>query len=102
MTTQPDRGALSLEQIEQDAWGDPPADASRLVRTAHELRRRPVALLTVEDLRLLIAQKIGVGGAGTAGAGHTCGRSAGRRRLLPGGSARGCHEAAHELLAGPC
>ena len=25
MTTQPDQGALSLEQIEQDAWGDAPA-----------------------------------------------------------------------------
>lgn len=52
--------ALSLEQIEQDAWGDAPVDASRLVRTAHELRRKPVALLTPEDLRLLISQKIGL------------------------------------------
>lgn len=60
MTTQPDQSALSLEQIEQDAWGDAPADASRLVRTAHELRRKPVALLTPEDLRLLISQKIGI------------------------------------------
>lgn len=60
MTTQPDPGALSLEQIEQDAWGDAPAGASNLVRRAHELRRKPVALLTAEDLRLLIGQKIGV------------------------------------------
>lgn len=60
MPTQPDQGAMSLEQIEQDAWGDAPADASRLVRTAHELRRKPMALLTPEDLRLLIGQKVGI------------------------------------------
>lgn len=52
-TGDPDRGALSVEQIEQDWWGDPPADATCLVRTAHELRRKPVAWLTAEDLRLL-------------------------------------------------
>ena len=60
MTGEPDRGALSLEQIERDAWGDPPAGATRLVRTAHELRRKPVAALTPEDFRLLIGQEIGV------------------------------------------
>lgn len=52
-------GALSLEQIEQDFWGDAPANASRLTRTAHELRRKPVHALTAEDLRLLISQEIG-------------------------------------------
>jgi CDI immunity proteins len=57
---QPDRSALSLEQIERKAWGDPPADATRLIRTAHELRRKPIDALTAEDLRLLIGQQIGV------------------------------------------
>ncbi len=60
MTTEPDQHSLTLEQIEQDSWGDAPEDASRLVRTAHELRRKPLGALTVEDLRLLISQQIGL------------------------------------------
>jgi hypothetical protein len=60
MTGEPSSGALSLEQIEHDVWGQPPADATRLMCAAYELRRKPVALLTPEDLRLLIAQQIGV------------------------------------------
>lgn len=59
MTGEPDCGALSVEEIEQDAWGGPPDGATRLIRTAFELRRKPVAELTVEDLRLLIGQQIG-------------------------------------------
>ncbi|MGW1073826.1 contact-dependent growth inhibition system immunity protein [Streptomyces sp. NPDC002537] len=50
----------SLEQLEGDRWPDPPADAGRLVVTASALRRKPVGELTVEDLRLLIQQDIGL------------------------------------------
>lgn len=50
----------SLEQIEGDAWGDPPTDATHLVTTAHRLRRKPVGALTAEDLRMLIAQRVGL------------------------------------------
>jgi hypothetical protein len=50
----------SLEQIEGDAWGDPPTDATHLVTTVHRLRRKPVGALTPEDLRMLIAQRIGL------------------------------------------
>lgn len=50
----------SLEQLEGDFWGAPPADATRLVRTACELRRKPVGELSAEDLRLLLGQHIGV------------------------------------------
>jgi hypothetical protein len=53
-------GALSLEQIEHDVWGDPQAGATRLVCTAYELHRKPVASLTPEDLRLLIGQQVGI------------------------------------------
>jgi CDI immunity proteins len=60
MADEPDQGALSLEEVEQDFWGDAPADASRLIRTAHELRRKPLNTFTAEDLRLLISQEIGV------------------------------------------
>ncbi|MDT8909991.1 contact-dependent growth inhibition system immunity protein [Amycolatopsis sp. PS_44_ISF1] len=54
------RESLSLEQIEDSYWGDPPADATRLVATAHALRRRPIGTLDVEDLRLLLGQQEGV------------------------------------------
>ncbi|MBE8523770.1 hypothetical protein ILP97_40850 [Amycolatopsis sp. H6(2020)] len=52
--------SLSLEQLEGHSWGAPPADATRLVRTAHELRRKPVGELSAEDLRLLLGQHVGV------------------------------------------
>ncbi|UQU64315.1 contact-dependent growth inhibition system immunity protein [Couchioplanes caeruleus] len=50
----------SLEEIEDDRWGDPPADATRLISTAYALRRRPVGEIGVEGLRLLISQQIGL------------------------------------------
>ncbi|MDQ7806660.1 contact-dependent growth inhibition system immunity protein [Amycolatopsis sp. A133] len=56
----PSDGSLTLEQIDGEAWGEPPADASRLVKTGHELRRKPVSRLDAEDLRLLLGQRIGV------------------------------------------
>jgi hypothetical protein len=51
---------LSLEQIEDDRWGEPPADATRLIATVHRLRHMPVRLLDAEDLRVLVAQKVGL------------------------------------------
>ena len=51
---------LSLEQAEGDVWDAPPADATRLVRTVHDVRRKPLGTLTPEDLRLLIAQQVGI------------------------------------------
>lgn len=56
----PDVNGLSLQEIEGDDWGDPPAGATRLVRTVHQLRRTPLGELDAEDLRLLISQKIGL------------------------------------------
>lgn len=53
---QPGLTSLSLEQIENDPWGDAPTGATRVVVTTHALRRVPLAALTVEDLRLLIGQ----------------------------------------------
>ncbi|MFE0452436.1 contact-dependent growth inhibition system immunity protein [Streptomyces sp. NPDC058914] len=50
----------SLEELERDRWPAPPADATRLVATAHALRRRPIGELAVEDMRLLIGQDIGL------------------------------------------
>ena len=50
------RRDLSLEDIDGRAWGDPPADATRLVTEVHRLRRVPIGRLDVEGLRLLIGQ----------------------------------------------
>ncbi|MEU6238851.1 contact-dependent growth inhibition system immunity protein, partial [Kitasatospora sp. NPDC047058] len=50
----------SLEELERDVWPAPSADASRLVTTVHALRRRPIGRLTVEDMRLLIGQDVGL------------------------------------------
>ena len=57
--SEPDK-SRSLEEIEDDRWGDPPADATRLVTTAYALRKRPVGALDAEGLRLLISQQIGL------------------------------------------
>ena len=51
---------LSVEQIEDNAWGDPPAGATRLVESVHRLRRKPLRDLEPEDLRVLIAQQVGL------------------------------------------
>ncbi|MER5753740.1 contact-dependent growth inhibition system immunity protein [Streptomyces sp. NPDC002088] len=50
----------SLEELERDRWPTPSAEASRLVATVHALRRRPIGELTVEDMRLLIGQDVGL------------------------------------------
>ncbi|MEZ0111555.1 hypothetical protein ABH920_005573 [Catenulispora sp. EB89] len=49
----------TLEDLD-GAWGDPPAAATRLIATAHKLRRLPLSALQAEDLRLLIGQNIGL------------------------------------------
>ncbi|WP_037357906.1 contact-dependent growth inhibition system immunity protein [Amycolatopsis orientalis] len=60
MSRRTDRSAPSLQQIENSDWGDPPADTTRLIRTVHRLRRKPLGLLTAEDVRLLLGQHVGV------------------------------------------
>ncbi|MEH0547714.1 contact-dependent growth inhibition system immunity protein [Streptomyces sp. B21-105] len=51
---------LSIEEREHVCRPAPSADDTRLVATAHTLRRRPIRELTVEDMRLLIGQDIGL------------------------------------------
>ncbi|MEU8765060.1 contact-dependent growth inhibition system immunity protein [Streptomyces sp. NPDC048659] len=50
----------SLEELERDCWPAPSGGETRLMATARELRRKPISDLTVEDLRLLIKQDIGL------------------------------------------
>ncbi|MFF0711224.1 contact-dependent growth inhibition system immunity protein [Streptomyces bauhiniae] len=45
---------------ERALWPAPSVDYTRLVTTAHALRRRPIGDLTVEDMRLLIGQDMGL------------------------------------------
>jgi len=49
----------SLQDLERDDWGEPDYD-SHLVQTCHRLRRVPLADLTIEDLRIMVGQKIGL------------------------------------------
>jgi hypothetical protein len=50
----------SLEELERDRWPAPSADAGRLVVTVHALRSRPIGELSVEDMRLMIRQDVGL------------------------------------------
>lgn len=49
----------SLQELEQHDWGEPTYD-SYLVTTIHSLRRKPLNQFAVEDLRIMIGQKIGL------------------------------------------
>lgn len=58
MGTSPDVDeSLTLEQIEDRYWDNPPADATRLIKTAYELRHKPVGTMDPEDFRLLLLQQ---------------------------------------------
>ncbi|HTL18790.1 MAG TPA: contact-dependent growth inhibition system immunity protein [Patescibacteria group bacterium] len=49
----------SLQQLEGQDWGEPTYD-SRLVSECHRLRRVPLRRFSVEDLRVMIGQSIGL------------------------------------------
>lgn len=49
----------SLDDLEGIIWGEPTFD-SHLVTTCHRLRTKPIDEFTVEDLRIMIGQKIGL------------------------------------------
>src|SRR5690242_2153147 len=49
----------TLEELDGEDWGEP-TYPSHLVTTCHLLRRKQVDDLTVEDLRVLIGQGIGL------------------------------------------
>lgn len=51
---------FSLEQIEDDFWGQPPSEATHLISTIYRLRGKPVGSLEAEDLRIMIGQNVGV------------------------------------------
>ena len=49
----------SLQELEQCDWGEPTFD-SHVVTTCHDLRRKPLIKFTIEDLRLMISQEMGL------------------------------------------
>lgn len=49
----------SLRELEHSDWGEPTYD-SHLVTTIHRLRRVPLCQFTVEHLRIVIGQNIGL------------------------------------------
>jgi len=49
----------TIEQLENDDWGEPNFP-SHLVTECHRLRRKPIDDFTVEELRIMIGQNIGV------------------------------------------
>ncbi|MCK2240615.1 MULTISPECIES: contact-dependent growth inhibition system immunity protein [unclassified Crossiella] len=51
---------MNLTDLEQDDWGPPPPDTTRLITRCHELRRVPLDQLAPADLRLLIGQRLGL------------------------------------------
>jgi hypothetical protein len=58
MLTSPDLDK-SLQELEQSDFGEPTYD-SHLVTTVHRLRRVPLREFSVEDLRIMIGQSIGL------------------------------------------
>ncbi len=49
----------TLDDLEGAVWGEPTFD-SHLVTTCHRLRTKPVDDFSVEDLRMMIGQQIGL------------------------------------------
>jgi hypothetical protein len=49
----------TLDELEGVVWGEPPYD-SYLLTTCHRLRAKPIDEFSVEDLRIMISQQIGL------------------------------------------
>lgn len=49
---------VTLDDLDPPRWPDPPSGATGLMRRVHAARRRPLAELTPEDLRVLAAQQV--------------------------------------------
>lgn len=54
-----EQSSKTLQELEERDWGEP-SFPSYLVRTCYALRRKPLQDFTVEDLRIVIGQNIGL------------------------------------------
>ena len=59
LASEPSMPGKTLDELENLTWGEPAFD-SYLVATCHRLRKKPVDEFTVEDLRIMIGQTIGL------------------------------------------
>lgn len=50
----------TLDELEGTTWGDPPRKASYVGGTLHALRKKPINEFTTENLRICIAQHLGL------------------------------------------
>ena len=56
---EPGMAGNTLEQLDGQAWPKPEFD-TQLVATCLRLRTKPLDQFTVEDLRIMISQKVGL------------------------------------------
>ncbi|WP_141693588.1 contact-dependent growth inhibition system immunity protein [Streptomyces sp. PTY087I2] len=59
MENETDR-SRTIEQLEGIEWPDPPSDGTGLVKAVHNLRKRPINLLTAWEMSRLIGQDVGI------------------------------------------
>lgn len=50
----------TLEQLDGQNWGDPESGETDLIRTCLSLRRKQIETFSIENLRVLLSQSIGV------------------------------------------
>jgi hypothetical protein len=50
----------TIEELEADRWPDPGSDSTYLIRRCAALRRKPLSDFTIEDMRIMIGQQIGL------------------------------------------
>ncbi|MET9768637.1 contact-dependent growth inhibition system immunity protein [Streptomyces sp. NPDC006415] len=50
----------TIEQLEGIEWPDPPSEGTGLVKAVHNLRKRPINLLTAWEMSRLIGQDVGI------------------------------------------
>jgi hypothetical protein len=55
-----DKSKVTLDTVDPPAWGPAPPGATSLIKRCHELRTKPLVDFTVEDLRLMIGQQVGL------------------------------------------
>lgn len=53
-------GDKTIEQVEGAVWPPPTEGATRVMRSVHTLRKKPIGTLSAEDLRLLLTQQVGL------------------------------------------
>lgn len=56
----PNHRSKTIEELEGIKWPSPTTDASNLISECHRLRKLPLETLSIENLRILLGQEIGI------------------------------------------